>query len=38
MAISDGFIVICWMIVAYLVLLLFLRRAKYSYQDLRKMT
>jgi MFS transporter, DHA2 family, multidrug resistance protein len=38
MAISDGFIVICWMIVAYLLLLLFLRRAKYSYQDLRKMT
>jgi DHA2 family multidrug resistance protein len=38
MAISDGFIVICWMIVVYLLLLLFLKRAKFSYQDLRKMT
>ena len=38
MAISDGFIVICWMVVVYLLLLLFLKRAKFSYQDLRKMT
>ena len=37
MAISDGFIVICWMVVVYLLLLLFLRRAKFSYQDLRKL-
>ena len=37
MAISDGFVVICWMIVVYLLLLLFLKGAKFSYQDLRKM-
>jgi DHA2 family multidrug resistance protein len=36
MAISDGFVVICWMVVVYLLLLLFLRRAKFSYKDLRK--
>jgi MFS transporter, DHA2 family, multidrug resistance protein len=36
MAISDGFIVICWMVVVYLLLLLFLRPAKFSYKDLRK--
>jgi DHA2 family multidrug resistance protein len=36
MAISDGFIVICWMVVVYLLLLLFLRPAKFSYRDLRK--
>ena len=38
MAISDGFVVIGWMVVVYLLLLLLLRRAKFSYQDLRKMT
>jgi hypothetical protein len=38
MAISDGFVVIEWMVVVYLLLLLFLKRAKFSYQDLRKMT
>jgi MFS transporter, DHA2 family, multidrug resistance protein len=38
MAISDGFIVICWMVVVYLLLLLLLKPAKFSYQDLRKMT
>jgi DHA2 family multidrug resistance protein len=38
MAISDGFVVICWMVVVYLLLLLLLKRAKFSYQDLRKMT
>jgi MFS transporter, DHA2 family, multidrug resistance protein len=38
MAISDGFVVICWMVVVYLLLLLFLRRAKFSYKDLRKLT
>lgn len=37
MAISDGFVVICWMVVLYLLLLLFLRRAKFSYKDLRKL-
>ena len=30
-------VVICWMVVVYLLLLLFLRRAKFSYQDLRKL-
>jgi DHA2 family multidrug resistance protein len=38
MAISDGFVVICWMVVLYLALLLFLRPAKFSYKDLRKLT
>jgi MFS transporter, DHA2 family, multidrug resistance protein len=38
MAISDGFVVIGWMVVVYLLLLLLLKRAKFSYQDLRKMT
>jgi hypothetical protein len=38
MAISDGFVVICWMVVVYLLLLLLLKPAKFSYQDLRKMT
>jgi DHA2 family multidrug resistance protein len=38
MAISDGFVVIEWMVVLYLLLLLLLKRAKFSYQDLRKMT
>lgn len=37
MAISDGFIVICWMVIAYLLLLLFLRRQKFSYKDLAKL-
>ena len=37
-AISDGFVVICWMVVVYLLLLLLLKHAKFSYQDLRKMT
>ena len=38
MAISDGFIFIGWMVVVYLLLLLLLKRPKFSYQDLRKMT
>jgi MFS transporter, DHA2 family, multidrug resistance protein len=38
MAISDGFVVIGWMVVVYLLLLLLLKPAKFSYQDLRKMT
>jgi DHA2 family multidrug resistance protein len=38
MAISDGFVIICWMVVAYLLLLLLLKPAKFSYKDLRKMT
>jgi DHA2 family multidrug resistance protein len=37
MAIGDGFVFIGWVAVAYLLLMLFLRPAKVSYQDLRKM-
>jgi DHA2 family multidrug resistance protein len=37
MAISDGFIVICWMVVVYLLLLLFLRRPKFTYKELSKL-
>ena len=37
MAIADGFILIGWMVVAYLLLMLFLRPGKLSYKDLRKM-
>jgi DHA2 family multidrug resistance protein len=38
MAISDGFVVIGWMVVVYLLLLLLLKPAKFSFQDLRRMT
>jgi DHA2 family multidrug resistance protein len=37
MAIADGFILIGWMAAVYLLLMLFLRPDKFSYQDLRKM-
>ena len=37
MAIADGFILIGWMVVVYLLLMLFLRPAKISYKDLRNM-
>ncbi|PWT99490.1 MAG: MFS transporter [Terriglobia bacterium] len=37
MAIADGFLLVGWMVVAYLLLMLFLRPPKFSYQDLRKM-
>ena len=37
MAIADGFILIAWMVVAYLLLMLFLRPGKISYKDLRNM-
>jgi DHA2 family multidrug resistance protein len=37
LAVSDGFILIGWMVVAYLLLMLFLRPGKIGYQDLRKM-
>jgi DHA2 family multidrug resistance protein len=37
MAISDGFILIGWMVVAYLLLMLFLRPGKLTYKDLRNM-
>ena len=37
LAIADGFIVAAWMAAAYLLLMLFLRPPKISFQDLRKM-
>ncbi len=37
MAIADGFILIGWMVVAYLLLMLFLRPARISYKDVRNM-
>jgi DHA2 family multidrug resistance protein len=37
MAISDGFILVGWVVVAYLLLMLFLRPGKFSYKDLRSM-
>jgi DHA2 family multidrug resistance protein len=37
MAVADGFILIGWMAAVYLFLMLFLRPAKISYKDLRKM-
>lgn len=37
LAIADGFILVCWMAVVYLVLMLFLRPPKLSFLDLRKM-
>jgi MFS transporter, DHA2 family, multidrug resistance protein len=37
LATADGFILIAWMVAAYLLVMLLLRPAKFSYQDLRKM-
>jgi DHA2 family multidrug resistance protein len=37
LAIADGFILVGWMVVAYLLLMLFLRPATISYRDLRRM-
>jgi DHA2 family multidrug resistance protein len=37
LSIADGFIVIGWMVVIYLVMMLFLKPAHISYKDLRKM-
>jgi DHA2 family multidrug resistance protein len=37
LAIADGFVLIGWMVVGYLMLMLFLRPGKFSYMDLRKM-
>ena len=37
LAISDGFILVGWMVVVYLLLALCLRPAKFSYKDLRSM-
>ena len=35
MAVADGFMVIAWMVVVYLLLMLLLRPGKISYKDLR---
>lgn len=37
LATADGFLIIGWTVVAYLVMMLFLRPGKFSYKDLRKM-
>ena len=37
LAYSDGFILIAWVAVGYLLLMLLLRHGKFSYRDLRKM-
>ena len=37
MAVADGFILIAWMAVIYLLLMLFLRPGRISFKDLRKM-
>jgi DHA2 family multidrug resistance protein len=37
LAISDGFILIGWMVVVYLVMMLFLKPGRVTYRDLRKM-
>ncbi len=37
MAIADGFVLIGWMVVVYLLLMLFLRPAKLSFKDMRSM-
>jgi DHA2 family multidrug resistance protein len=37
LAVSDGFILVGWTAVAYLLLMLWLRPARFSYQDLRTM-
>jgi len=37
LAISDGFIVIVWVVIAYLLLMLFLKPGKITFKDLRKM-
>jgi DHA2 family multidrug resistance protein len=37
LATADGFILVGWVVVAYLMLMLLLRPGKFSYMDLRKM-
>jgi DHA2 family multidrug resistance protein len=37
LAISDGFLLVGWVVVGYLLLMLFLKPFKYSYKDLRAM-
>jgi DHA2 family multidrug resistance protein len=37
MAVADGFVLIGWAVVVYLLLMLFLRPAKLSFKDIRRM-
>ena len=37
LATSDGFVLIVWVVVAYLILMLFLRPGKITFNDLSKM-
>jgi MFS transporter, DHA2 family, multidrug resistance protein len=37
LAVSDGFILITWVAISYLFLMLFLKPAKISFKDLKKM-
>jgi DHA2 family multidrug resistance protein len=36
-AIADGFVLIAWVVVGFLLVMLFLRPGKVSYKDVRKM-
>lgn len=36
-AIADGFVLMAWVVAGFLIVMLFLRRGKISYQDLKKM-
>ena len=37
MAISDGFILVGWMVILFLLLMALLHRSRFSFQDLRRM-
>jgi MFS transporter, DHA2 family, multidrug resistance protein len=37
LAVSDGFILITWVVISYLLLMLFLRPGKITFKDVRKM-
>ena len=37
MSISDGFVLVGWMVVLFVVLMAFLHRPRFSFQDLRRM-
>jgi MFS transporter, DHA2 family, multidrug resistance protein len=37
MAIEDGFVLMCWVAIAFLLVMIFMRPGKVSYNDLRKM-
>jgi hypothetical protein len=37
MATSDGFILVAWMVILFLVLMALLNRPRFSFQDLRRM-